>query len=639
MRGFKAILNKSGSSVIMVLLAMAFISILGTILMFIAYTGYQIKAAEAKGERAFYSAEAALDEVRADIQQLVSDCIAAAYTNMLVLYTHQDGQLEETFRKNFAIEFKKELTEDIDGFNYNGNIAECRAHNAQVCKWEDDDCEFIIRGVTVTHRSDDGFVSRITSDIVVIIPDFSYVRADYPVNELALIAANELNIPAVGVSINDGISYAGRVNVNTGIHAFTINNGALISGGDIIEDSGIININGNFIVNNNSSVWAKRIIVGEDNSSAELRGEAYIEDDLVLNGAGARALLSGRYFGFGNSLTDAARSSSIIVNGLNSRLHMSGLDTLFLGGQSFIDTGSGYDDILTGHSVSVKSDQLAYLVPQSIIGMQSNPIIFYNVDPPNTAGLENYHLVYRPITATGQTLLFVFMKFDNRDDANEYFRVYFDENKDEIENYVNQYLYLYQPPVNAKASAVYYTLDMNGLNIEVPPPAQDLSDVSDRLTDMFENITRSLSSSIKVNENISPFDYIVDTEKVNDLAFGTYEFFEGDTVRAVIIKCDGSEPANTNSFPDSVNLILSTGDVDVGMSGFKGLILSAGTVTLNGSVTAAPAEIIPSIRARSSGGQMFGEFLNNPPRDDEHETTTPSWDMSALVFYENWHKR
>ncbi|MDR2559950.1 MAG: hypothetical protein LBC86_10500, partial [Oscillospiraceae bacterium] len=77
MRGLRAILKNEGSSVIMVLIAMAFISILGTILMFMAHTGYQIKAAEARGERAFYSAETALDEMRAGIQAIVSDCIAA----------------------------------------------------------------------------------------------------------------------------------------------------------------------------------------------------------------------------------------------------------------------------------------------------------------------------------------------------------------------------------------------------------------------------------------------------------------------------------------------------------------------------------------------------------------------------------
>jgi hypothetical protein len=155
---------------------------------------------------------------------------------------------------------------------------------------------------------------------------------------------------------------------------------------------------------------------------------------------------------------------------------------------------------------------------------------------------------------------------------------------------------------------------------------------------MYDNITRSLSTSVPLGDSVTPYAHIVRVSAVNALSDGEYDFLDTDgNVRAKIIRCNGSSETSVSN-SDSFNLIISTGNVSVGPSGFNGLIISNGTVTLNGSVTATPSEIIPSIRAEYDG-RRFGEFLNQTITDDEFETSNPTWDMSALVFYENWHKR
>ncbi|MDR2559857.1 MAG: hypothetical protein LBC86_10025, partial [Oscillospiraceae bacterium] len=564
--------------------------------------------------------------------------------------------LETHFRENFAVQFRKNLTEDVDGFWFGDNLVECRTHSAQVCEWERDDCEFIIRNITVTHRTADGFVSSVVSDIVVVIPDFSYVRADYPINEIALIATAGLNIPATEVSINNGIAYAGQIIAGG---ALTINNTTMISSGNVE-----INNMGNLTVSSDSDLWASRIIVGvEGTGSVSLNGDIYIDDDLELRGAGATAVLAGRYYGFGNSPVNASQSSSIIINAQNSTLDMTELKELFLAGHSFINPPEveGFDNpagIFMGQSVSVKSDQLAYLVPANLIDRRTNPIIFgpgETVTPAANVGnhIEPYadipgiQPVYSVININGENyiLLRLFMDFNgDREAANGFFRKYFSDYADEIESYedyLNTYLSLSGEPDNARTSGVYYYADEDGgLQInQIDEAEENLRNLSNRLQRMYKNITRSLSTSIQADD-FTPYSYIVNTARIDDdLDNGEHRFYDGDIVRAVIIKCNGGSLTNTSSLPSSVNLILSTGNVEVGAAEFKGLIISNGTVTLSGDITTAGAEIIPSMRAVNNN-RMFGYYLNISIFDDDFsEPKTPSWDMSALVFYENWHKR
>ncbi|MCL2634949.1 MAG: hypothetical protein FWD34_10630 [Oscillospiraceae bacterium] len=647
MRFIKAITNKNGSSVIMVLIAMTFIAILGTILMFAAFTGYQIKVAQARGEDSFYDAETALDEIRAGVQGVVTQCIAKAYTDMLLGYTHEMN-LEEVFKKNFADEFKKSslLIDRGEYYDYEGAVLSGfvssttieTSFSYEVIITSD---TFTLKDVTVRHRSVHGYVSYVSTDIVVIIPDFSYVRNAYTISgipQFALIANQELTIPAATASTN-GNTYAGQVKVNTGAFgSFTIADGTFISKGDILiggEDT--VAAGGIFNMAANSVLWANRIVVGENSSTVLLNGQTYVADDLVLQGAEAYASMMGSYFGFGVSHINAANSSSIIINGMGSTLDMSELHTLFLAGNSFIDTGNADDNVIMGQSISVKSDQLAYLVPISDISLRMNPIIFQGAEPPFsvTSGIE-YKKVFRYISSTDQTLLYLFMEFEDRDNANAYFADYFSQNADEIKNYVDLYLEFYHPAQYVQAAGYYYTVDGDNITqIGNPYDINVIANSSNRLSLMFNNLTRSLSANIQINNDITPFEYIVKEPLPN----GITVFEENGVARAVIINNNQEYSVSSikSTYGSGINLILSMSDITVDED-FKGLIISNSKIILQANATADPTEIIPSMRA-VNGDRVFADYLNLKIVDAEGSGSgTSSWDMNSLVHFENWRK-
>ncbi|MBR1508320.1 MAG: hypothetical protein IJ619_10005 [Eubacterium sp.] len=136
-------------------------------------------------------------------------------------------------------------------------------------------------------------------------------------------------------------------------------------------------------------------------STALLRADLFVEDDLQLDANGSYFSMNGSYIGYSNSTQPDIRaylagvdeklykdskgdrkghfnSSAIAVNGLASTLDFESVDKLYVGGRDYIEhskrktvaTGtdtiaylfnSTVDDYKTGESVSIKSNQLAYV--------------------------------------------------------------------------------------------------------------------------------------------------------------------------------------------------------------------------------------------------------------------------------------
>ncbi|NCC69852.1 MAG: hypothetical protein EOM14_16980, partial [Clostridia bacterium] len=99
--------SNSGSGIITVLVTMLFITALGATLLFTSYTGYLIKVSERGGKDSFYSASTAMDEIKAGIQQAVTESLATAYTEVLseynALYNYTDDTAIQTEFSNIFI--------------------------------------------------------------------------------------------------------------------------------------------------------------------------------------------------------------------------------------------------------------------------------------------------------------------------------------------------------------------------------------------------------------------------------------------------------------------------------------------------------------------------------------------------------
>ncbi len=147
----------------------------------------------------------------------------------------------------------------------------------------------------------------------------------------------------------------------------------------------------------------------------DIDGTTYVADDLTVDGNTSRIKLSGIYRGYGDSLSGADNSSSILINGAKTSLDFSKLEELLLSGHAYVgtkhydadidrykagggkeDSNSDYienieeyettlgknteyqetettvkkntSDILLGESLSVKADQLIYMIPAECMG-------------------------------------------------------------------------------------------------------------------------------------------------------------------------------------------------------------------------------------------------------------------------------
>lgn len=157
-----------------------------------------------------------------------------------------------------------------------------------------------------------------------------------------------------------------------------------------------------------SEVWADSIVIGgTEGGNIKAAANAYIYDDTELNAEkSSLTFSSGRYFGYsytsddvrsinllktagklatGYSLRSHFSDSAVIVNGKESTLDMSRLDTLYIAGKSYIefskmanphveDDGQEMDfdyinveDYSTGQSLDVKSNQLIFLTQWEVL--------------------------------------------------------------------------------------------------------------------------------------------------------------------------------------------------------------------------------------------------------------------------------
>lgn len=79
-------MNNSGSAMLTVILVVGFLTILATTLLYITGMNFQIKQADYRNKKNFYSGEMGLEQIRAKLMEDVSEAGAEAYKKVLVQY-------------------------------------------------------------------------------------------------------------------------------------------------------------------------------------------------------------------------------------------------------------------------------------------------------------------------------------------------------------------------------------------------------------------------------------------------------------------------------------------------------------------------------------------------------------------------
>ena len=273
-----------------------------------------------------------------------------------------------------------------------------------------------IRNICVEYYDSEGLLSIINTDIAIDVPKLRFTQAGtvdrlYP---YVLIGDNGI-VTEDGKTINvNGNIYGG---VDTSPSAAADNGGIRIGSNSrvTVEDASYIISGGDIVVGNDSiignlvhqgaelivrdvtsggvgfktNVYAQGLAV--NGSHLDISGKVFIANDLILSGRSSDVSLAGQYFGYGatqtttdseeqsdgttKSVNPAETSSAIVINGRDSSVDLTGLNTLQLAGRAYVSlsTQENVDDdglphVLMGESISVKSNQIAYLVPAECVG-------------------------------------------------------------------------------------------------------------------------------------------------------------------------------------------------------------------------------------------------------------------------------
>lgn len=415
-----------GASLIAVVVALIFVTIIGAIIMTITQTNIQMRAAETYSKRNFYSAEELMNELSAGLNESAAVAMQQAYIDVLLDYRDivmSSGSLQEEFQQAYMTELEKifwdgvsprmiqhdplepSVTQFVLG-NYQKSVVydgwwnACNHSSYSVvgdfissdegkCLLTTDDEStytldylegvFTLQNVKISYVDSIGYETTITTDIAFHTPELNPDDGSQIRNfmKYALIADDQITIAGSGVEVI-GSAYAGYNGINTNHSTTSFVGSNIVTRGDIRLEPG----SHMTIGNSATRTWAENIVtasdVGSDPSTLTLNGNCYVADDLTLNGKNTTVNLNGNFYGynFKEDYTGAASadradfSSSIVINGEGSRLDMTGLEYLYLAGRTYISrggAGSVNTDIPMGESLAVRTNQLAYNVPVSYV--------------------------------------------------------------------------------------------------------------------------------------------------------------------------------------------------------------------------------------------------------------------------------
>lgn len=427
--------RNSGSSIVIVIIAMAMIGILATTLLWMSYINYKIKVNDIRNKNSFYSAETVMEQIVAGLQKETSDAVAVAYQEVLSNWEELDSESNRysSFASMYLDTLVKYLRDSEKGDGYysrdilEGYVDTTIWGNVNKTAWNNGTDEtdaskakapvmelvngnsLILRNVFVSYMDGDR-LSIVSTDLCLDVPEIVFTQSGSidDLYDYLLIGNQGISLTqGSGQVTGDGSIYAGTDDKGKGgiiinpASSLAINNGRyVISKGEI----DVVGPGAGFIVRDaketGSSVYAKNLDL--QSGTISLDSKTYIANDLTLSGNGSRATLTKEYYGYGTSMatglegdpTDQENSSAIIINGQNSTVDMSGVNTLMLAGRAYIGTNTTKEEldqnaaaavedagkknekaVLMGESITVKGGQIAYLVPTECLGVYNGETI------------------------------------------------------------------------------------------------------------------------------------------------------------------------------------------------------------------------------------------------------------------------
>lgn len=253
-RGYR---DDRGSAMVMVIVIIAFIAILVSVLMFVSFSGYQMRAADRRTKDNFYTAETVLDEINVGLQGEISESLAKAYSevmNNFALYRSANARnkaLHEMYYKELQERLQKSSSEQdyysvakLQGYlsadslgDGNGTRAMFLSGGATYGAIVESNLEYatepekykmvvensnklVLKDLKVSYVDENGYISMISTDIRISIPAFNFAQASAlpDLDQCSMIADDTLfmgNTSAGGSIVVKGDVYAGQMFVGT----------------------------------------------------------------------------------------------------------------------------------------------------------------------------------------------------------------------------------------------------------------------------------------------------------------------------------------------------------------------------------------------------------------------------------------
>lgn len=485
--------EREGSSLISVVIGVLFLAAIGVIVLTVA-NQYMISVnVDHNSSNNFYDAEAILEEVKTGLLEYAGDAGEEAYRYVLENYAKDKDTKREVFSKKFLSSFATKLQSSASGsFEWGDDkVGKTQAGDIQKLKVlskmpdavtvkKDKDLAFVIKkdnqtgeyslvilNMMINYTNEIDYRTSIQTDICLTVPDYS-LEGNSTFDEMK----DYISISDDTLHVNDyrkGISFLGNVysgNPKQGIllgleSESDFRSSMIISRGDLEMHNGAkASLAGE---TGNGDLYLQNIhLTGDPDSTLPtdltLYENAYVANDLNIENNRSKVTLGGKYYGYSYNETNNAvspttkssdYSSAILINGRNTTLVTKDLKSLVLAGRAFVsretsDAKKTVSDIMMGESISVKSNQLAYLVPDEFIVAKignsddfQNPVFKDDISKVqiDVDGLkerfgdylENSDKPYEENYDNTMGYVFFYLKFKNEGAANKYFENYYKE--------------------------------------------------------------------------------------------------------------------------------------------------------------------------------------------------------------------
>ncbi|MDD6208035.1 MAG: hypothetical protein PUB10_05905 [Clostridiales bacterium] len=412
--------KNSGSTLIMVVIALTLLTILGLAISAATVMNIQMKEINKEAQENFYDVETCMEHVKTGLVKMEHDASSEASNYVLTNYNSGVAvNMSTMFRTHYVASLENQLelatnTSQYDVSKISNMLSSISG--AQLLTTQSDaqlvrntvEHELILKNVHVAYTDTKRkMTTDIKTDIILKIPEFKVASASiYPeFTKYVTISEKTLNLAdSSGVTLNGNV-YAGFgettnptvENYQTGILLGGLDNS--IDGDRIITRGDIKITKGGNTDILSDTVWARNYILSSPGANLTVKGNSYIEDDTQVNANDCTLTFEGEYNGYrsnhtfdasGNVSDDDAEaplnaqySSAVIVNG--NKADITFKSSLSLAGRAFIsltksvvnDTSSGLPayggltnevrDIMLGESLTIRQNQIAYFVPADFV--------------------------------------------------------------------------------------------------------------------------------------------------------------------------------------------------------------------------------------------------------------------------------